>query len=139
MNSEMMVPLVDVAVKIGLLALGAAFGASLSTYLSRLRLRRLLRSLLRQVHAAARLAQGAFSPEEAALCLPQLESAIKLLQDFLAAGVKGADWNSGLACLERTKLAADRTASTSAALASGSALLLRSEAESLDAWLRNVA
>lgn len=137
--NEALAPLVDISVKIGLLILGAALGASLSAYLSRLRLRRLLRSLLRQVHAAVKVSQGTFSPEEAALCLPQLESAIKLLQDFVAAGVKGADWNNGLECLERARLAANRTASSSVALASGPASLLRGEAESLNAWLKTVA
>jgi hypothetical protein len=139
MNGETVNPLVDIAVKIGLLGLGAIFGALISAYTARIRLQRLLRNLLRQLHATVRLSQSAFSPEEAALCIPQLESAAKLLQDFVAAGIKNGDWNVGLACLERTTLAASRTASTPASSASGPATLLRSEAESLAKWLATVA
>ena len=138
MSNEVIAPLLEVGVKISLVALGALFGASLTAYVSRLKLRRLLRSLLGQIQMTAKVSQGAFSPEEAALCVPQLEGAIKLLQDFVAAGLKGADWNSGLACLEKTKLAASRTASTPAAAASGPAALLRGEAESLTRWLATV-
>ena len=139
MSIDAINPLLDVGVKIGLVALGTLFGASLTAYVSRLKLRRLLRSLLRQIRATATLAQAAFSPEEAALCVPQLESAIKLLQDFVGAGVKGADWNIGLACLEQVKLAASRTASTPQAEASEPASLLRGDAGSLTKWLSTVA
>lgn len=138
MSGEAINTLLDIGVKIALVGLGALFGASLTAYVSRAKLRRLLRSLLRQIQATAKLAQTAFSSEEAALCIPQLESAIKLLQDFVGAGVKGADWNTGLACLENTKLAASRTASTPPPEASGPASLLRGEAESLTKWLSSV-
>ena len=139
MSAEVINPFIDIGVKITLVALGALFGASLTAYVSRLKLRRLLLSLLRQIHATAKVAQSAFSPEEAALCIPQLESAIKLLQDFVGAGVRGADWNTGLACLEQTKLAASRTAATPPAEASGPASLLREKAELLTNWLSAVA
>ena len=138
MSNEVISIFLEVGVKVSPVALGALFGASLTAYVSRLKLRRLLRSLLEQIRATAKVSQGAFSPEEAALCIPQLECAIKLLQDFVAAGIKGADWNGGLACLERTKLAASRTAATPAAAASGPAALLRGEAESLTRWLAKV-
>jgi hypothetical protein len=82
MSGEVANSLLDVGVKISLVALGTLFGASLTAHVSRVKLRRLLRSLLRQIQVTAKLAQAAFSPEEAALCIPQLESAIKLLQEF---------------------------------------------------------
>ena len=138
MSGDLTSSLLDIGVKIALVALGGLFGASITAYVSRSKLRRLLRSLLRQIQVTAKLAQAAFSPGEAALCISQLEAAIKLLQDFVGAGVRGADWSAGVACLERTKLAAARTAAEAPAEASGSAVLLRKEAESLSHWLSSV-
>ena len=137
--SEAINPLVEVGVKIGLLILGALFGASVTAYVSRRRLRRLMRSLLHQIQLTAKVAQGAFSPEEAALCIPQLDSAIRLIHDIIGAGVGGADWNVGVACIERTKLAASRAATTPPAEASGPASMLRGEAAALMRWLSTVA
>jgi hypothetical protein len=132
-------PILEIGVKIGLVALGALFGAALTAYVARLKLRRLLHSLLRQIRATAKVAQAAFSPEEAALCVPQLESAARLLQDLISAGVKGADWNAGLACLENARLAASRAASTSPEDAVVPTSALRGEAASLTNWLSTVA
>ena len=139
MSGEAISSILDAVIKIGLIGLGALCGAALTAYVSRMKLQRLLRSVLRQIQITARLAQSAFSPEDAALCIPQLESAGKLLQDFVGAGISGADWSAGLACLESARLAASRTASTPAAEASGPASLLRREAESLSQWLSTVA